>query len=130
MERLLSGELEQFAELADHFGVTAVFEARGHTRPLVPLQVRALEGFDGALDGVGLLEDIHAVDVVLDHLANTAQVALDGGQAIQDLLLVGLHCYSRPRWEGAAWTIPSSERVRQPPPTRDGLARRLAGAKD
>src|SRR6185437_2718904 len=100
--RLLSGELEQLTELADHLGIAAFLEAGGYARGEVAFEQRAFEGFDGALDGVGLLEDIDAVDVLLDHLANTAQVALDRRQAVQDLFLVGLHrCCSYPWGRGS-----------------------------
>ena len=69
------------------------------------LEERGLERLERALDRVGLLDDVDAVLVVLDHLADALQVALDGGEAIQDLLLVGLHVVcSHPPGEGVSHT--------------------------
>src|SRR5262252_4334911 len=89
---LLSGELEQFTELADHLRVAPFLKTGGHARGEMAFEQRAFERLDGALDGVGLLEDVDAVDVLLDHFADATQVALDGRQAIKDVFLVGLHC--------------------------------------
>src|SRR5579859_6690839 len=88
---LLAGELEQLAEFADHLRISALFESSGHAGGQVTFEQRALEGFHSALDSVRLLEDVHAVDVVLNHLAYTPQMTLDRGQAVQNLLFVGLH---------------------------------------
>ena len=62
----------------------------------VALEQGRLERLQGALDGVGLLEDVDAVHVLLDHLADALEVALDGRQSIEDVLLVGLHVRLHP----------------------------------
>ena len=59
----------------------------GQTR-LPSLHDRPIER---AFDSVGLLDDVDAVLVGFDHFADAFEMALDGGQAVQDLLLVGLH---------------------------------------
>src|SRR5215470_4624449 len=101
MVKLLARELEQLAQLADHLRVAAFLEAGWHARGQVSFQQRTLEGLDRALDRVRLLEDVDAVNVVLDHLADTAQMTLDGRQAVHDLFLVSLHAASPgPQGEG------------------------------
>src|SRR5262245_47035914 len=50
-----------------------------------------LQLIDCALDGEGLLEDIDAIGVILDHLADTLQVPFNRREAIEHILLICLH---------------------------------------
>src|SRR5262249_46068786 len=87
----LTRQLEQLAQLTDHLLVAALFEACRDARAEVALEQGAFERLERSLDGIRLVEDVDAVLVGFDHLADALEVALDGRQAVQDLLLVGLH---------------------------------------
>src|SRR5438309_8201192 len=87
----LACELEQLLELADHLHVTPFFEAGRHARAQMTFQERRLEGLERTLDGVRLLENVDAIFVCFNHLADAAEMTFDGRQAIEDLFLVGLH---------------------------------------
>src|SRR5882762_547241 len=105
-------ELEELAQLADHLVVTTFLESGRHARREVPFEQRRLECFECTLDRIRLFDDVHAVLVFLDHLADALQVTLNGGQAVQDLFLVALHrlelsspFLSPPRWGGGSDTV-------------------------
>src|SRR5437867_3308799 len=88
---LLPRELEQLVQLADHLGVAAFPEPGRDAAVQVPLEERRLERLQGALDGVALLEHVDAIRVLVDHLADALEVALDRGQPVQQVLLARLH---------------------------------------
>lgn len=46
----------------------------------------AHRGMEGALEGVGLFEDIHTIAVLFDHFANGFQVSFDIGQPLQRIV--------------------------------------------
>src|SRR5215469_258779 len=81
-------ELHQFL---DDRVLAAAFDAFGHTAVQVPLQQQRLQFLDGLADGVGLAEDIHAILVLFDHLANAAEMALDIVQPLDHLSLFSTH---------------------------------------
>src|SRR5260370_1699644 len=97
-ERSLARQLEQLAQLADHLIVAALLESRGHAGSKMAFQERRFEGLQGALDGIGLLDNVDAVLVFLDHFADAFEVSFDGSQSVQDLFLVALHGRARFGW--------------------------------
>ena len=103
--------------------VAAFLEAGRDARGEVALEERGLEGFERALDGVGLLEDVDAVLVLLDHLAN----ALAGGprwwRGGSGSVSCQLAWSSSPTpWEGVRKRYSASSSVCQPPPRGGGTA--------
>src|SRR5262245_23874105 len=90
--RSFSAELKQLPQFADHLLVTAFLEAARHAAVQVTFEERRLERLEGTLDGERLAQDVDTVLVVLDHFADALEVAVDGRQSVQDLLLFGLHC--------------------------------------
>src|SRR5258708_27191548 len=98
---LLSEELEHLAELADHLLVAPLFEAVRYARGEMALAQCRLERLEPPLDRARQLDDVDAGLVSLDHLADALEVALDGRQAVEDLLFVSLHVRcSHPLREG------------------------------
>src|SRR5262249_33746017 len=85
------GKLEQLAELADHLVVAALVEAGPDTAVQVALQQDALQLVDGPLDRIGLFQDVDAVLILVDHLADPLQVALDVGQPPEYVRFGRLH---------------------------------------
>src|SRR5215213_4312868 len=54
-------------------------------------QEQPIELVDGALDGVGLLQDIHAILVFLDHPADALEMPLDVRQPLEYVRFRCLH---------------------------------------
>src|SRR5258708_33834429 len=79
------------------------------------LEQRRLERLERPLDRVRLFDDVDAVLVFLDHLADALEMALNGGQAVQDLFFVALH--------GLALTL----LVRATHPRGEGVAKHCTG---
>ena len=104
------GELEQLVKFLDDLRVAALAETLGHTAGEVALQQQRVKLVEGPLDRVGLLEDVHAVLVRLDHFADALEVALDRGQPLERVVLLCLHGSPRitlpPWWGYYALTVP------------------------
>src|SRR5262245_46532893 len=101
-----SGKVEELRELVNDLLVPAFLEAFADAAVQMAAQEQPFELVDGALDGVGLLEDVHAVLVFLNHPANPLEMAFDVRETLQDVRLFCLH--------GA--------RSRKPPPRGCGLS--------
>jgi hypothetical protein len=82
---------EQLLQLSQDLTVPTVpdpiRDAMGEMSP----QQHLLELFDRALNRVGLLQDINAVRIFLDHLADAAKVTFNGVQAPEGIALRCLH---------------------------------------
>src|SRR5689334_11838219 len=87
----VASEVIELNEFLDHFALTATLDALRHAAMQVILEDQGLQLLDGFADGVRLAQDIHAILVVLDHLADAAQVPLDIVQPLDDISLVGAH---------------------------------------
>src|SRR6266536_3097864 len=93
---LAAGEREELLQLAEHLFVAALADALRHAVAEVAAQEHLLELLDRALHRVGLLQDVDAVGVVLHHLADAAQVALDVVETLDRVVLRCLHVSTLP----------------------------------
>src|SRR3972149_4578620 len=82
--------LVQLHQLADHLVLAAVADAGGDAGVEVALQDHRLHLLDGTAGSGGLLGDVRAVLVVLDHASDACQVALDVVEALEDALSGGV----------------------------------------
>jgi hypothetical protein len=86
------GSTEGPADHVDHFVDVPIDLASLGRRPDAALDVvledEDRKGVDGSTQGAGLLEDIDAVFLALDHPADPADLALDPGKSAYELRLV------------------------------------------
>src|SRR5579875_545382 len=104
MVGLPSRELEQLVQLFHDLVAAALAETGGDAGGEVAFEQDAVELVEGALDGVGLLENVDAVLVLLDHLANAFNVALDIREPVENVFLFRLHAGlldTQPPWGGS-----------------------------
>src|SRR5207244_5195274 len=89
--RSLARQREEVGELFDHGVVATLLEPGGDAGREMPAQQLGLELLQRALDGERLLQDVDAVGVVLDHLADALDVTLDRCETRVELALLCLH---------------------------------------
>src|SRR4029078_2059348 len=82
---LLAGHFVEFAEFGEDLIVTTVADAFDDAGVEVAGEHDRFNLLDGASDGLGLLEDIDAVVIRLDHALDAGQVAFDKVDALEDV---------------------------------------------
>jgi hypothetical protein len=77
------GELVEGQQLIDDLLVAAVADALDGAGAEVAGEDDRLQLLEGAADGEGLLEDVDAVGVLLDHALDAVEVAVDVAEAFE-----------------------------------------------
>ena len=90
-------EIDELVELGALLFLVAAGDRIGHAAGGVLLENGAFHLGEGGFDGLHLGEDVDAIAIVLHHLGDSANLALNTAQAIADLRIVFFHPCSKSR---------------------------------
>src|SRR6267143_3149002 len=85
---LAAGEFEDVAELAENLILAALSERRRDTAREMTAEKLGFETLQRPLDGVGLLEHIDAINILVDHSFDRLDVAFDARETRAELVLL------------------------------------------
>src|SRR5579859_7193797 len=93
LERLLAvaRKIVELHQLLNDLILTPLADALGDAAMQMIFEDQRFQLLDGLAHGVRLPENVYTILVFLDHLANTAEMALDITDSLEDVFFVGPH---------------------------------------
>src|SRR5258707_3824024 len=87
----VAGQIVELYQFVDDLFAFAAGNAFGDAAMQMAFDKQRLQLLYRLTHRVGLAQDIHAILILFDHFANTAQVPFDIIESLENLLFIGLH---------------------------------------
>src|SRR5690348_14670247 len=113
----IAREVVELHQFGDNGLFAALTDALRHAAMQMVFEDQHLQLLNGFAHGIGLAQDVHAILVVADHLADAVQVPLDVIEAFEHVLFIGFHssllCSPLPPGYGSTDSVAQASRERK-----------------